>query len=140
RVYQRSAGLELQQNKRDAAMKELDEGVKAVGGSAAANLLFVKARLQIESKDIKGARQTIDDMQHFRKLPPEVVDYFDAMILVADGDWFHASEALSKLRPRSGGFGRDIAAEIDLDLTLSYEKLARPDLAQYYYEQIVQQN
>ncbi len=55
RIYQRAASLEMQQNNFKGAMTELDEGTKAVGGSAAINLMFVKARLQIESGDLKGA-------------------------------------------------------------------------------------
>src|SRR5262249_19148783 len=85
RIYQTSSNLELQRGKFDDATKEIDEGVKAVGGSAAVNLLFVKAKLQIDRNDIKGARQTLDDMQKERKLPPEILDYFDALIMVAEG-------------------------------------------------------
>ncbi len=100
RIYQRSSSLELQQGKFDQATKEIDEGVKAVDGSAAIYLMFLKARLQIDRNDIKGARQTIDDMKQEHKLQPEILDYFDSMIMVAEGKWFQASEALSKLRPR----------------------------------------
>ncbi len=140
RLYQTAASLDLQENKYPKALAELDEGVKAVDGAAGINLQFFKARLQIESKDIKGARQTIDDMLHVRKLQPEVLDYFDAIILFAEGKWYPASEALSKLRPRMGGFTHEMATEIDYDLALCYERLGRFELAQQYYDLIVQQN
>jgi tetratricopeptide (TPR) repeat protein len=139
RLYQRAAGLEMQDGKLDQAKAELDAGAKAVGGGAAINLLFVKARLQIESNDLKGARQTIEDMQKLRKLMPEVSEYFDAMFLVAEGKWYLAVEALSKLRPRVAMFGKDMSTEIDFDLALCYERLGRFEQALQYYEQIVQE-
>src|SRR4029079_5798374 len=122
------------------ALAELDAGAKAVGGDSAINILFVKARLQIESNDLKGARQTIEDMQQTRKLLPEINDYFDAIILVAEGKWYPAVEALSKLRPRMAPFGKEMATEVDFDLALSYERLARFEQAKQFYDQIVQQN
>jgi tetratricopeptide (TPR) repeat protein len=140
RVYQRSASLEMQDSKLDKALAELDAGAKAVGANAATNLLFVKARLQIESGNLKGARQTIEDMQQGRKLPAEVNDYFDALILVAESKWYPAVDALSKLRPRMAGFGKELATEVDFDLALCYERLARWELAKQYYDQIVAQN
>ena len=140
RVYQRSASLEMQDSKLDKALAELDAGAKAVGANAATNLLFVKARLQIESGNLKGARQTIEDMQQGRKLPAEVNDYFDALMLVAESKWYPAVEALSKLRPRMAGFGKELATEIDFDLALCYERPARWELAKQYYDKIVAQN
>jgi tetratricopeptide (TPR) repeat protein len=140
RVYQRAAGLELQDNKIDKALAEFDAGAKAVGTNAATNLLFAKARLQIESNNLKGARQTIEDMQQGRKLPAEVNDYFDALFLVAESKWYPAVEALSKLRPRMTAFGKEMATEIDFDLALCYERLGRWELAKQYYDQIVLQN
>ncbi|HEX5471951.1 MAG TPA: tetratricopeptide repeat protein, partial [Lacipirellulaceae bacterium] len=140
RIYQRAAGIEMQQNKPDKAMAELDQGVKAVGGSAAINLMFVKARLQLESGNVKGARQTVGDMQQSRKLSPEISDYFDALFLLADNKWYEAAEALSKLRPRISGFGPEMTTEVDYDLGLCYERLGRFEQAQQKYEQIIEQN
>ncbi len=71
---------------------------------------------------------------------PEVSDYFDALFLVAENKWFEAAEALSKLRPRIGNFGTDMATEVDFDLALCYERLGRFEQAQQKYEQIVEQN
>jgi tetratricopeptide (TPR) repeat protein len=140
RVYQRSASLEMQQNKLAPALAELDAGAKMVGGNAATNLLFLKARLQIESSDLKGARQTIEDLGQSRKLVPEVSEYFDALFLVAENKWYPAVEALNKLRPRMGPFGKEMATEIDFDLALCYERLGRFEQAKQFYDQIVQQN
>src|SRR4051794_1148174 len=142
RVYFFSAQLELQRGKLEKALAEYDEGAKAVGGAAGTNLLFFKARLQIDQNDVKGARQTIEDMQQGRKLNPEINEYFDAMLLYADGKWFQASEALSKLRPRLAGRREmaDIGAEVDFKLAYCYEKLGRFELAQQNYQQLVEQN
>ena len=140
RIYQRAASLEMQQNKVDKALAELDAGAKAVGGAAATNILFIKARLQVESNDLKGARHTLEDMQQARKLLPEVNDYFDALFLVAESKWYPAVEALSKLRPRMAPFGKEMATEVDFNLALCYERLGRHEQAQQYYDLIVQQN
>jgi cellulose synthase operon protein C len=138
RLYQRAADLEIRQNKHEKAMAELDAGAKAIGGNAATSLLFLKTKLQLDNGDVKGARQTIDDMQRNRKFNSELSEYFEALILVAQGDWLHASEALSKLRPRMTGTGRDMT-EIDYDLAMCYERLGQFELAQQKYEQILQQ-
>ena len=140
RIYQLAARLEMQENKLDKALAELDSGAKAVGGNAATNLQFFKARLQIDSGDLKGARQTIEDMQQSRKLVPEINEYFEALLLVAENKWYPAVEALSKLRPRMEPFGREMATEIDMYLAMSYERLGRFEQAKQYYEQIVQQD
>lgn len=140
RIYQRAASLEMQDGKLGKALAELDTGAKAVGANSATNLQFVKARLQIESNDLKGARQTIEDMQQNRKLLPEVADYFDALFLVAENKWYPAVEALNKLRPRMAPFGKDMATEIDFDLALCYERLGRWEQAKQFYDQIAQQN
>jgi uncharacterized protein HemY len=140
RFYQRSADLEMRQNKPKDAVAELDAGAKAVGGGPSMGLLILKARLQIETGDVKGARQSIEDMQQKHRMNPDFIDYFDATILVAEGKWFEASEALSKLRPRMINASRDITSEIDVDLAMCHERLGQPEIAQQYYEQIVAQN
>ncbi len=140
RVYQRAASLEMQQGKVDKALAQLDAGAKAVGSNAATNILFVKARLQIESNDLKGARHTIEDMQKDRKLIAEVNDYFEALFLVAESKWYAAAEALNKLRPRMELFGKEMATEIDFSLALCYERLGRYELAKQYYDLIVQKD
>jgi len=122
RIYQVAAGREMQRGKIDKALAERDAGAKAVGGNAAINLQFAKARLQIESNDTKGARQTIEDMQQSRKLAPEVNDFFEALLLVAENKWYPAVEALSKLRPRTSET-RTIAAD---ESRSRIERSARP--------------
>lgn len=140
RVYQRAAGWEVQKNDFEKAYAEIDEGVTKVSASAAANLLFVKARMQIAKNDVKGAKQTVEDMQRKQKLPAEVIEYFDATILFAEGKWYQASEALSKLRARLAGFDRSIALEVGFDLAVSNERLSRTEQAQDYYEEVLQLN
>ena len=73
RLYQAAAALEMQQqvaaNRRleakhyDNAMAEIEEGIKKVSGAKAMELLFFKAELQIPASDVKGARQTIEELQ-----------------------------------------------------------------------------
>lgn len=141
-VYQQAARIEFLQNNFDKGFAELDAGVKAVSPSAAANLLFAKARIQVGRNDSKGARQSVEDMQRLQKhkLSAEFVDYFEATILFAEGKWYQASEALAKVRPRLDGFDRSLVAEVDYDLAVSNERLARFEQAQDYYEQVLQLN
>ena len=124
----------------DRAMAEIEEGMKKVAGSKALELLFFKAELQIPAQDVKGARQTIEELQKMRNLRPEVVDYFNARILLAEGKWFEAMEALNKLRSQMSQFGRDRAMEVDFGLGLCYERLGRFDQAHDQYELVLQQD
>ena len=103
-------------------------------------MLFFKAELQIPAQDVKGARQTIEELQKMRNLRPEVVDYFNARILLAEGKWFEAMEALNKLRSQMSQFGRERAMEVDFGLGLCYERLGRFDQAHDQYELVLQQD
>lgn len=138
RVYQSAALLEMKEKHYDKALAQVEEGIKKVSGAKATELLFFKEELQIPAADIKGARETIEDLQKNRNLRPEVLDYFNARILLAEGKWFEASEALSKLRAKIADFGRDRVMEVDFSLGLCYERLGRLDLAKDQYELVLQ--
>jgi tetratricopeptide (TPR) repeat protein len=150
RLYQAAATLEMKQQNEgkpeerkthyDRAMAQIEEGRKKVQGSKALELLFFKAELQIPAADVKGARETIEELQKMRNLRPEVVDYFNARILLAEGKWFQASEALNKLRSQMGDFGRERSMEVDFDLGICYERLGKYDLANDQYELVLQQD
>ena len=117
-------------------MAEIEEGIKKVSGSKAMQMLFFKANLQIPANDVKGARQTVDALKKLPNLRPEIIDYFEARILLTEGKWYAASEAFSKLRPKMVDFGREMLSEVDYSLGLCYEHLGRPDLAKEQYESV----
>ncbi len=140
RIYRAAALLEMKDKHYDKAMAQIEEGIKNVSGPKTMELLFFKAELQIPQLDVKGARQTIGDLQKLRNLRPDVIDYFEARILLAEGKWQDASEALNKLRSKVVDFGRERVMEVDYSLGLCYERLGKPDLARDQYELVVQQD
>ncbi len=137
-VYRSAALLNLKEQHYDKSLAQIEEGLKHVSGSKTMELLFFKAGLQIQAQDVKGAKQTIEDLQNIRNLRPEVIDYFDARILLTEGKWFEASEAFNKLRSTISDFGRERVLEVDYSLGLCYERLGRPDLAKEQYKLVIQ--
>ncbi len=150
RLYRASAAVEIKQQASakpeerqqhyDKAMAQIEEGIKKVSGSKAMQLLFFKAELQIAAQDVKGARQTIEELRKVRNLRSDYLDYYDARILQAEGNWFQASEAFNKLKPTMADFGSEISMEINYNLAMCYERLGRFDMAQSQYELMVQQD
>ena len=150
RVYQAAAALNIKQQSTatgdekkkyyDQAMAEVEEGIKKVSRAKALELQFFKAELQIPAGDVKGARQTIEELQQSKNLRAEVIDYFDARIMLAEGKWFEASESLNKLRSKMMDFGRERVMEVDYSLGLCYERLGRLDMAKDQYELVLQQD
>ena len=140
RIYQASALLDVKDKQYDKALAQIDEGIKNVSGSKKMELLFFKVELQIPQGDIKGARQTIGDLRGIRNLNNDIIDYFEARLLMAEGNWFAASEAFNKLRPKVAAFGPQRVMEVDYSLGLCYERLGRPDVALDQYELVLQQD
>jgi tetratricopeptide (TPR) repeat protein len=148
RLYQAAAALAMKQyaaapaaekkKHYDTALAQIEEGIKKVSGSKALDLLFFKVELQIPVQDIKGARQTIEQLQQVRNLRPEVIDYFDGKILLAEQKWFQAMEALNRLRSTISEFGRERKVEVDYNLGLCYEHLGRFDMARQQYDLVLQ--
>ena len=138
RFYQASADLEAKQDKYQEAMAEIDAGLKAAGTQKGAMLLFYKAELQFHNNDLKGVEQTIQEMKNagFR---PEFLEWHEARILLAEGNWFEATEALNRLRPRVGDIG-DLSTQIDYFLGMCYERLGRLELARDAYELVLAQD
>lgn len=152
RVYKAAAALEMRQfgnpsstaeerkKHYDNALAQINEGIKNVSGTSNLDLLYFKAELQIPARDIEGARQTIRELSESRRLRSEVLDYFDARILLAEEKWFKASEALNRVRAQMASFGRERAMEVDYSLALCYERLGRFDLAKEKYDLVLQQD
>jgi cellulose synthase operon protein C len=136
--YRVGADLEIKRENYEAALAEIDAGLKAIGEKPSL-LLFVKASLQLNARDLKGLRRTIDNMKR-ANFATEYTDWFEARILLAEDKWFPASEALSRLKPRvvnTPGLWLSVA-EIDYFLALCYERLGRDELAYDQYELVVQ--
>lgn len=137
RFYQSLALLEMQSQNYEAAMAHVDEGLKAIKGRNAQLLVMFKSDLQLRQKDIEGVKESIATMRElgFR---PQYTDWMEARILLIQGRWYEASEALSRLRAEADGLG-DMPLQINFQLALCYEQLGRNDSARDAYTLVLQQ-
>jgi tetratricopeptide (TPR) repeat protein len=141
RFYLAAAGLQLKQENYEAAIAALDEGLKVIKGEEAFQLMAVKLDQQINRNELTAARQTIGDVQSkFPNIRSELVDYYNARIILAEGKWHAAAAALSKLRPKLAEMGGGRTMEVDFNLGLCYEKMGMPDLAIESYQLVLQQD
>jgi cellulose synthase operon protein C len=139
RFYQAAADAYVKQQEHERALAEVDAGLKIIKGQKANVLLIFKADLQFHANDLKGVKQTMEDMTRagFRS---EFVDWYEARVLLAENKWYDANKALHRLRPKvSAGFA-DLAQQVDNLLGLSYEKLGRPEQALEQYTLVLQQD
>jgi len=148
-LYQRAALMELRQQavqKTDAkehydrAMAEFDTGINKVSGSKKTQMLYFKGQVQLSTNDIEGTQKTVDALKKIQNIRPELIEYFEARIALAKGEWIPATEAFNKLRSKMTDFGKDMIAEIDYSLGLCYEQSGKPDLAKGKYEDVLQAN
>jgi tetratricopeptide (TPR) repeat protein len=140
RFYRVGADIQIRKEEYDAALAEIDEGLKAIGDKLS-TLMFVKADFQFNARKVDDLRRTIQDMTR-AGFPPEYPDWFEAKIMVAEGKWQDAVEALGRLKPRlvnAPRFGLNVI-EADYLLGLCNERLGRNDLAYDYYTMVVGAN
>jgi len=139
RFYQSAADVAVKQEDYKKALAQVDEGLKTIKGQKGHILLILKADLQFHANDLKGVKQTMEEMTR-AEFRAEFVDWYAARVLLAEQNWYDASEALNKLRPKvTAGFG-DLPIQIDNFLGLCYEKLGQPDLAAELYNQVLAQD
>jgi tetratricopeptide (TPR) repeat protein len=140
RFYQVAASQQMRQQNYEKALAELEEGMKKVTGNSLVNLLAFKTELQLQTGDLKGARESIEQLERIPNIRAEFIEYYDARVMLAEEKWFAAVDALIKLRPKlqEMGFGRGV--EIDYNIGLCYEKLGRPDQAIEAWELALQQD
>ncbi|MCI0334322.1 MAG: tetratricopeptide repeat protein [Planctomycetes bacterium] len=141
RFYMLAAGLEMKQEDFDKAIAAINEGIEKVKSSNKIQLMVYKAELQIPHKDLKGARQTIEEMQRaVTNIRPELIEFYEARMMMEEEKWHPAKEALSRLRPKIVDFGAQRIMEVDYYLGWCYEKLGQPDMAIESYELVLQQD
>ncbi len=141
RFYIVAAGIEMKKEDFDKAIAAVDEGIDKVKSSNKIQLLVYKAELQIPRKDLKGARQTIEEMQRSAKnIRPELIEYYEARMMMEEGKWHPAKEALSRLRPKIVDFGQQRIIEVDYYLGWCYEQLGQHDMAVESYDLVLQQD
>jgi tetratricopeptide (TPR) repeat protein len=137
RFYQSLALLDMKTQDYESALAQVDEGLAAIQGRKGQMLIVFKSDLQFRMSDLDGVRESIDKMreQGFR---PQYIDWTEARILLAQGKWYEASEALSRLRADTVGLG-DLSTQINFQLAFCYEQLGRNELARDTYNLVLQQ-
>src|SRR4029077_8896937 len=101
-------------------------------------LLLFKADLQFIQNNLTDVRETVEAMRKAR-FRPELIDFQEARIMLAQGKWNDASKALLRLRPKLADFG-DLATSMDIQLAVCYEKLGMNDEAKKAYDLVLQQD
>lgn len=137
RFYQALAQLEMRNQNYEPALAHIDEGLKAITGRNGNMLTIFKCDLQFRANDLEGVRETIDKMREAR-FRPEYIDWTEARLLMAQGKWYEASDAFSRLRPLVTEFS-DMSVQINGQLAFCYEQLGRNDLALETYGLALQQ-
>ena len=138
RFYQSLAMLEMKNKDYEKAMAHVDEGLAAIKGRKVQLLIVFKSDLQLRANDIEGVRESIEKMREFG-FRPQYIDWTEARILLSEGKWYEASEALSRLRADTGGIG-DLTNQINFQLAFCYEQLGRNDRARDAYKLVLQQS
>lgn len=135
RFYQSFADLEASQGKYKEALAEIEDGLKKVGTKKGGILLFYKAGVQLQNKDVDGVRDTIRQMKQagFR---PEILDWHEMRILLVEEKFHEAAEALHRLQPRMSDMG-DMATQIYFFLGMCYERMGQDELARQSYESVL---
>jgi tetratricopeptide (TPR) repeat protein len=139
RFYQVAGDVEIRRKNYDAALAQVDEGLKKIGTKKASMLLLFKADLQLNEQDMKGVEQTIDDMRR-ESFRSEFIDWYQARKMLAQEQWFPAKEALSRLRPRVAEDPNPWPLnlrDIDFYLGLCFERLGQQAEALDQYELVL---
>ena len=130
--------LDMQDKKYEEAQQILEEGLKAVPSKESPELLFALADLQLRANDVAGLRQTQEDMRKagMNKL---FLQWIDAYVLLAQHEYYAASELLSDLQSQIGESGR-LADQLGMQLGVAYEQSGQLDKAESTYRRLLQQN
>ncbi len=94
--------------------------------------------VRLQQGDLKGARETIKKME---KVPyrPEIIEFFEAQVLVAERQWRKAARALERIRPDVERIG-DLGKRTDMLLGLCYDQLGLPDRQIAVYQRLLDQD
>ena len=123
RIYRALASLALQQKKPDDAMKYVEAGLKQAPSNQ--YLLLFRADLELQKGDIEGVSTTLKQMRESEFLP-ELIEYIECRILIAERKWLNATRQLERLRPLMARFP-DLTMQIDLLLGQCYQSRGQPD-------------
>jgi tetratricopeptide (TPR) repeat protein len=133
RVHRTLALLSVNAGNTDEAIGHLQTAVQKVADNPIA--IISLADLQLKKGDLVAVRQSVKMMRKaaFRE---EVLEYFEAQILVAEGKWWEASGVLERLRAKVMGWP-EFRSRVELFLGACYEQLKLPDRQLDMYQRVL---
>jgi tetratricopeptide (TPR) repeat protein len=97
--------------------------------------LLTLCDLQLRRSDVAAARATMRRMEKAR-FARHILEYFEARLLMVEGRWREACNALEQLRAGARR-SADITKQINLYLAVCYEQLGQPDRQMETYQRLV---
>jgi len=135
KVHQALAVLNVTEGKTDEAIDLFHE---AVDKSEDPRAMLSLADLQLKKGDVAAVRHTIKQMRK-AGYRPEILEYFESRIHIAESRWREASYMLERLRPKVAG-NPEFANRVDLLLGLSYEQLRLFDRQLDVYHRVLNED
>lgn len=90
-------------------------------------LLVLQAKVNEDSGDAEGMKKTLEVMRtKVKNVPPFLLRYHEACLLLMNGQWREAADALEQVRKLVVG-NRNYTAETNVRLAQCYERLGQPD-------------
>ena len=133
RLHRQLSQLRLYQNNPEEALKHLGKAVEQKTEDPAA--LIKLADLQLKSGDVEAVRATMKRMKK-ASYRPEILEFFEARILMVQGEWLKAVHALETLRSKVSGWP-GFPMQIDLSLGACFERLRLPDRQLEAYQRVL---
>jgi len=90
----------------------------------------------LQKGDAQGAREVIKKMEKLQ-FRPEVIQFFEAQVLILERQWRKASYQLERIRPELERIG-DLGRRADLLLGACYEQLGLPDKQLAAYQRVLE--
>lgn len=138
RFYQSLADVERQQNRLKDAEKYLAQGVAELPNDD--QLKWEAAALQVQRGDFAKARTALSNLRN-RGYRPELLDYLESHMLVAEKQWLKAAKNLERIRPLlSSDTETTFIKSVDTMLVQCYEKLGQTDQLYAAYRRMVADN
>ncbi len=137
--YSGLAGLERAKGNFDAALAQIERGLKAVDERQRPFLLLDKIDLQIDAKNLAGAEESIKELEREVDIKLPEVEFYEARILAERQQWLPASRILEEVRPKLAGKER-MRMQVDMLLGLAYRKVGYYEKSLAVFEQLVREN
>ena len=132
RLHQTLASLDMLEGKTDAAISNLQ---KAEDDPKS---LYPLVELHLKSGDVSGVRQTLKKMRK-AGYRPEILEYYEARLLVTRRKWQEAVKALEQLRTKVSRW-REVTNRVDLVLGLCYGQLGLWDRQREVYRRVLNED